>query len=186
MTESELRIGKKTPIRVAVLKADYSIDFGKKLKLETGGKCTSLRFDNTVSVQSREPQQNWMVISDLTSLFHLNEDVEAAYGSFSAKISEKTDLKAGLRYEYTNTNLGSMEQPNLVDRHYGSWFPSVFLTHKLTETQTLNVSYSRRITRPQTRQLAPWLIFIDPTTIEGGNTAIQPSFTDALKIRLWF
>ncbi len=185
-TQSELRIGKKTPIKVAVLKADYNLNIGKKLKLEAGGKFTSLRFDNTVSVESREPQQDWMVISDLTSLFHLNENVEAAYTSFSAKINEKTDLKAGLRYEYTNTNLGSAEQPNLVDRHYGSWFPSVFLTHNLTKIQSLNLSYSRRITRPQIRQLAPWLIFIDPTTIEGGNTAIQPSFTNALKLDYGF
>lgn len=184
--QSALRIGKKTPIRVAVGKADYTVGWGKNLKLETGGKFTVLRFDNDVRVESREPPQDWQVIPDLTSLFRLDEKVAGAYFSFSAKINAKTDLKAGLRYEFTNTNLGSAEQPNVVDRAYGSWFPSVFVLRKLTENQELNLSYSRRITRPQINQLAPWLIFIDPTTLLGGNPGIQPSFTDALKLDYGF
>ncbi len=177
---SELNISKKTPVNVAVGKADYTITFGKNSKLETGAKLTSMRFDNDVRVESRVQPADWIVIPELTSLFHLKESVAAGYASFSTKLDAKTDLKAGLRYEYTNTNLGSAEQPNLVDRQYGSWFPTAYITRKLTEKQSLNLSYSRRITRPQIRQLAPWLIFIDPSTLQGGNTAIQPSFTDAL------
>lgn len=185
-SRNELRISKKTPIRVAVGKADYVLNIGENVKLEAGGKFTSMRFDNDVRVDGREPQQEWTVIPDLTSLFHLNEDVVGAYATFSTKINDKTDLKAGLRYEYTNTNLGSLEQPNVVDRQYGSWFPSIFLIRKLTEQQSLNLSYSRRITRPQIRQLAPWLILIDPTTLQGGNTAIQPSLTNAVKLDYGF
>ncbi len=184
--QNELRIGKNTPIRVAVAKADYTLLMGSNAKLEAGGKFTSMRFDNDVRVDSREPGQDWLVISDLTSLFHLNEDVAGAYATFSSKINSKTDLKAGLRYEYTNTNLGSEEQPNVVDRQYGSWFPSVFLSRKLSEKQNLNASYSRRITRPSIRRLAPWLVFSDPTTLEGGNPALQASFTDALKLDYGF
>ena len=182
----ELRISKKTPIRVAVAKADYALSFSENLKLEAGGKVTSMRFDNDVRVDSLPPQQNWLVIPSLTSLSNLDEDVVGAYTTFSAKINDKTDFKAGLRYEYTNTNLSSVEAPNLVDRQYGSWFPSAFLTRKLSEAQSLNFSYSRRITRPQIRRLAPWLIFSDPTTTEGGNPALQPSFTNALKLDYGF
>ena len=178
----ELRIDKKTPIRVAVAKADYSINFGEKRKLETGVKVTSMRFDNDVRVDSLPLQQDWVVIPGLTSLFHLNEDVAGAYASFSSNLDAKTDVKAGLRYEYTKTNLGSEDQPNVVDRQYGSWFPSLFVSRKLSETQNLNFSYSRRISRPQIRWLAPWLIFSDPTTVEGGNPALQASFTNALKL----
>lgn len=182
VSQSELAIDKKTPIRVMVGKADYTLSVGENVKLETGAKVTFLRFDNDVRVESREPGAEWQVIPDLTSLFHLDEDVVGAYGAGSWKINNKTDLKAGLRYEYTNTNLGSEEQPNVVDRRYGSWFPSVFLSRKITENQKLNLSYSRRITRPSIRRLAPWLVFSDPTTLEGGNPALQASFTDALKL----
>ncbi len=71
VSESGLRIGKKTPIQVLVAKADYSINFGEGLKLETGGEMTALRFDNDVRVENRAPQQDWTVMPDLTSLSHL-------------------------------------------------------------------------------------------------------------------
>ena len=182
----ELRISKKTPIQVVVGKADYIVSFTEKMKLETGGKVTSMRFDNDVRVDSLPPQQDWLVLPALTSKFHLDEDVVGAYATFSATLNSKTDIKAGLRYEYTKTNLGSETQPNVVDRQYGSWFPSFFITRKMSETQSLNFSYSRRITRPQIRWLAPWLIFSDPTTVEGGNPALQPAFTNAIKLDYGF
>lgn len=182
ISQQELRIDKKTPIRVAVAKADYFFNIGEKFKLESGGKITFTRFDNDVRVDSRMPQQDWTVIPEYTALFHLDEDVIGAYSTVSLKADAKTDIKAGLRYEYTSTNLGSAEQPNLVDRKYGSWYPSLFVSRKITEIQNLNFSYSRRITRPQIRQLAPWLIFLDPSTLNGGNPAVQPSFTNALNV----
>jgi hypothetical protein len=178
----ELKIGNKTPINVKVAKADYANDVNKNIKLEAGGKITSMQFDNDIRVDSMPAQKAWILLTDYTSLYHLNELVFGAYTTISAKINDKTDIKAGLRYEDTKTNLGSEQQPNVVDRHYGSWFPSVFISRKISEKQSLNLSYSRRITRPQLQWLAPWLIFTDPTTLLGGNVALQPSFTNALKL----
>lgn len=179
----KLRIEKETPIRMAVAKADYTAQLNNKMNLEAGAKMTLIRFDNDVRVDSLPGQQNdWLVIPALSSLFHLNEEVAAAYGSFSWKLDAKSDLKAGLRYEYTQTNLGSETQPNVVDRQYGSWFPSLFLTRNLPSNQQLQLSYSRRIQRPQITQLAPWLIFSDPSTLLTGNPALQPSFTDAFQL----
>lgn len=180
--EYQLRIQKNTPIKVGVVKADYTIQLNNNSQIELGGKITSMRFVNDVRVDSMPAQKDWVIMEYLSSLFRLNESVGGSYASFSTKIDEKTDFKAGLRYEYTRTNLGSETMPNVVDRKYGSWFPSVFLTRKISENQSLNASFSRRITRPQIAWLAPWLIFSDPTTLQGGNPALQPSFTDAVQL----
>lgn len=178
----ELRIAKKTPIKALVAKLDYTYSFSEDSKLEAGGKITSLRFDNDVRVDSLPANQDWMTLSYLSSIYHLNEDVAGVYATYSTKLGPKMDIKAGLRYEYTMTNLGSDLEANIVDRKYGSLFPTLYLSRKITEKQNINLSYSRRITRPQIRWLAPWLIFSDPTTMEGGNPAVQASFTDALRL----
>ncbi|MEO6039619.1 MAG: TonB-dependent receptor, partial [Saprospiraceae bacterium] len=178
--ETQKRVGKETPIKIAVAKADYNQNFGKNVQFETGIKGSMSRFDNDVRVEDRL-QETWTVDPTLTSRFQLKEDIAAAYTSFSIKANSKTDLKLGLRYEYTSTNLGSVEQPNVVDRKYGIWFPSAFVSRKITEEQSINLSYSRRIYRPGFTQLAPYLIFYDPTTIEGGNPALQPVFADAIR-----
>jgi hypothetical protein len=175
-----LRVRKETPIQIAVAKADYNQDLGKDNHFETGLKVSSSRFDNNVRVENLL-QGTWVANPAQTSHFKLKEDVAAAYASLSVKANAKTDLKFGMRYEYTTTNLGSAEQPNVVDRKYGSWFPSAFILHKFSETQQLNLSYSRRIYRPGFTQLAPFLIFYDPTTVQSGNPALQPVFVNAIR-----
>jgi len=92
------------------------------------------------------------------------------------------NLKAGLRYEYTSSNLGSVEQPDIVDRQFGEWFPSVFLSKDFNENNSVNVAYSRRITRPTFNDMAPFAIFVDPYTFFSGNPALQPALSDNLKV----
>ena len=178
--DDKLRVRKETPINIVVAKADYSQTFAHETQLETGLKATRSFFDNDVRVENLL-MDNWVANANLTSHFKLTEDVAAAYASLSFKGNAKTDFKVGLRYEYTSTNLGSVEQPDVVDRQYGSLFPSVYVSRKISDVQQLNLSYSRRIARPGFTQLAPYLIFYDPSTVQSGNPALQPAFVNAIR-----
>jgi Outer membrane protein beta-barrel family/Carboxypeptidase regulatory-like domain len=175
-----LRVRKNTPIQIGVVKLDYSENIKKDMQLEVGAKATRSLFDNDVRVE-KQTTNTWRVDSSLTSLFGLTETVLAGYASLSMKLNEKTDVKVGGRYEHTDTYLGSVKQPGLVDRQYGNFFPTLYLSRKISETQGLNMSYSRRIFRPGFTQLAPYLIFYDPNTLETGNPALQPAFVDAIR-----
>ncbi|MBC7884931.1 MAG: TonB-dependent receptor, partial [Saprospiraceae bacterium] len=177
----ELRLTKNTPIDVFVVKADYLFKI-KNVHFETGAKYTDLKFDNDIKVDSVHQGELPVILQEYTSLAHMDENIKAGYVSISFKINQHTDFKAGLRYEYTNTQLGTAAEPKLIDRHYGSWFPSIYFTHRITDKQSLNLSFSRRIFRPQLSQLAPFLVFTDPTTLLGGNPSLQPSFTNAYKL----
>jgi hypothetical protein len=57
----------------------------------------------------------------------------------------------------------------------------VFLSRDLTKKSSLQVSYSRRITRPTYNNLAPFVYFIDPNTFLSGNTNLRPTLTDAFQ-----
>lgn len=171
---------KKTPIRFWVATADYSRRLGKKANMESGVKATFSHFVNDVRVD-REVQNVWLTDPAFTSKHNLNESIFAAYTSFNLHLGEKTAAKVGLRYEYTNSNLGSETIKNIVDRHYGNLFPSIFLSHSLTDKSSFNISYSRRITRPTFNDMAPFVYFLDPNTFFSGNAAIQPSISDAIK-----
>jgi outer membrane receptor protein involved in Fe transport len=50
--------------------------------------------------------------------------------------------------------------------------------HGIDENNSLNFSYSRRITRPTFWNLAPFVIFMDPNTYFSGNPGLQPSISD--------
>lgn len=180
LSESEFRVSKITPMNIMVGKFDYSKSFGENIDLDMGIKGTFTVFDNDVLVEDKIGTE-WIRASFFSSEANMKENIAAAYTSVSWKISDKVNLKSGLRYEYTDVNLSSNEQPDLVDRKYGRLFPSLFISNKMNEKNTVQFSYSRRINRPSFRQLAPWFYFQDPNTVNTGNPLLQPSITDALR-----
>jgi len=177
----QTRSSKITPLRFWINAVDYSRQLGKIVSLETGLKSTISNFNNDVRID-RLAGNDWVQDRGLSAKYQLKEDIEAAYASLDINADARTEIKAGLRYEYTNSNLGSDSLKNIVDRHYGNFFPSVYVTRKFGDNHSLGLAYSRRITRPTFRDLAPFLIFVDPTTFFSGNPALQPSLADAIKL----
>ncbi|MEO7312218.1 MAG: outer membrane beta-barrel family protein [Chitinophagaceae bacterium] len=179
-TEST-RSGKETVITILPLQLDYKKKINNKTELETGLKTVLSKFTNDVRIESLK-QNGWKADTSLTANYFLKENTSAAYASVSITASEKTSIKAGLRYEYTSSNLGTETVKNIVDRKYGKLFPTFYISHKLNDVNSFNFSYSRRINRPTFNDLAPFVIFLDPNTFVSGNAALQPSIADAVKI----
>ncbi len=179
----ESRAHKLTPINIKVGKIDFTTGIGKRMKLETGVKGTISHFSNDVGVDYKKASE-WVAEDTLTAKYDLNEKIFAGYASIETPLVAKVTLKAGLRYENTNSNLGSEEQPNIVDRQFGKWFPSVFLSRDFNENNSINLAYSKRITRPTFDDMAPFIIFLDPSTFFSGNPALQPATSDNFKIGL--
>jgi hypothetical protein len=174
------RSSKITPIKFFVSTADYTKKISVKTDVEMGVKATISNFVNDVNVAT-EKQNTWIPDPDFTAWHNLDERILAAYTSFNIKLSEKTSSKMGLRYEYTNSNLGSKTQKNIVDRHYGNLFPTIYFSHTISENSSMNLSFNRRITRPTFNDMAPFVYFVDPNTIISGNPALQPSIASAVK-----
>ena len=174
-----VKSSKLTPVNFWVGTADYSKKLSKKTDLEAGIKGTLSQFNNEVKIE-RLVQDIWKTDPALSAIYDLKESIAAAYTSITINLSEKIGIKGGLRYEYTNSNLGSITQKNIVDRHYGRLFPSFFFSNSFNENNAVNFSYSRRITRPTFWDLAPFVIFIDPNTFFSGNTALQPAISDGV------
>jgi hypothetical protein len=181
--DQQLRSGKNTPVKLWVAAIDLDRRLSKKVNLSAGVKATFSSFTNAVSVE-RLATGGWTEDASLTATDFLDENISAAYSTMDWQVSEKTSMKAGLRYEYTNSNLRTETQKDLVDRHYGKLFPSFFLSHALKDNNSWSFAYSRRISRPSFWDLAPFVIFMDPNTFFSGNPALQPSITDNLNTSL--
>lgn len=173
----EMRSDKKTPIRLWVGTIDLEKALSSKLSMTAGVKASFSSFSNAVEID-RLLQNVWTPDLGYTATYFLRENISAAYSSIDWSPHEKTKIKAGLRYEYTNSNLKTAIQKDIVDRHYGKLFPSFFLSQTLKDNNSLSFAYSRRITRPTFWDLAPFVIFMDPNTFFSGNPGLQPAITD--------
>ncbi|HEX6180945.1 MAG TPA: TonB-dependent receptor [Chitinophagaceae bacterium] len=170
---------KLTPISMWIGKADYTKKINRAVSLEAGIKGGIYEFTNDVRV-STLAQNSWKIDTALTAKYLLKEKINAAYAAVSIEFNPRTNMKVGLRYEHTNSNLGTTSVKNIIDRSYGNLFPSFFFTRKLAENKTLNFSYSRRITRPTFNDMAPFVIFMDPNTFFSGNPGLQPAIADGV------
>ena len=173
---------KNTPLDILVGALDYSHRVSEPVRLEAGIKAVNTSLTNKVAVVAQTPQ-NTLPPEDLNGTADLAETILAAYTSLDHKISERTELTAGLRYEYTDTNLSSDERADIVDRQYGNLFPTATLSHTLNEKNQLTLAYNRRITRPTFNDIAPFFILLSPNTYYTGNPALQPAISDAVSFR---
>ena len=179
--DQKINSEKNTPITINVVSADYTGKINNKAELTAGIKFSTYRFTNDVIVK-RFIQNQWLNDKEFTAKYFLKEDIPAAYASLSITFDEKNSIKAGLRYEHTTSNLGTADVKNIVDRKYGRIFPSLFLSHKINDDNAINFSYSKRISRPTFRDLAPFVYFVDPNTYISGNSALQPSVSNSVNI----
>ncbi|WP_420579641.1 outer membrane beta-barrel protein [Reichenbachiella sp.] len=171
---------KETPLSTWVPRMDYTFQIKEDTKLEVGLKGAFNTLDNSVQVIYVEDGSR-VIDPDLTREVSMTEDILAAYSSISFKATEKIGVNIGLRYEHTKTDLDSRTQQNVVNRSFGQWFPSVFINKTINDNNSWVLSYSRRVTRPTFNEIAPFVIFMDPTTFWTGNEALLPSITNNFK-----
>jgi hypothetical protein len=179
------RSGKITNMNFWVGALDYKTKLAKKIGMEAGLKQTFSGFENNVSFD-RQDQLSWIKDDALSAKYTLNENYSAAYVSFDVPFNNKTEAKLGLRYEYTNSNLGTETLKNIVDRHYANLFPTLFLSHTLNENNRINFSFNTRINRPSFTDLAPFTYYFDAKTVLTGNSELQPSITNMIKADYMF
>ncbi|MGL1889411.1 MAG: TonB-dependent receptor [Reichenbachiella sp.] len=179
-TNNEIRSSKVTPLTTWVPRLDYTYSVNDNLKVEFGGKAAFNDMTNDVQVDYLT-NGVWVPDPELTRLAYLTEDIYAGYMSVDYKINESLTAKMGIRYEHTETLLDVEDEGNVVNRYYGSLFPSLFLGKKINNDNSWVISYSRRISRPTFNDIAPFVIFLDPYTFWTGNESLLPSITDAIK-----
>jgi len=175
-----IRIRKETPIRIWVMKAEYNIDLNPGTKLNFGSKATFMKLNNDVHVEYDRPE-GWEANPEFTRNFDLQDKIAAGFVNLNHKFNSKFHLQAGLRYEFAHMLIGQPGQSSMVDRRYSNLFPSIFVTHELSKTSSLNISCSRRVQRPGYDLLAPWVMFINPYTFVSGNPELLPAFTHIIQ-----
>ncbi|HEV7350708.1 outer membrane beta-barrel protein [Telluribacter sp.] len=166
-------------INIGVAKMDYTQLVGKA-KLEAGLKTSYVASDNNMRFEIK--LDDWSLDPTRTNHFKYTENINAAYTNLSGKINAKTQYQLGLRAEHTHSVGNSVTLNDIRDRNYVNLFPSVFVSRQLDSSNVLNLSYSRRIDRPDYQSLNPFEFYLDPFTFQRGNPNLKPQFTHAFQL----
>jgi len=95
---------------------------------------------------------------------------------------KKWNLQGGLRLENTIAKGYQVTNDSTFKRNFTNLFPSAFISYPIDKRNTLTVSYSRRITRPNYQDLNPFTYFLDSLSYRQGNPYLLPQFTNNIEL----
>jgi iron complex outermembrane recepter protein len=183
LSENNYRM--KTPLRIdiASIKTDFSLPFFKGT-INTGYKVSHVVTKNRFDFYN--------VINGVDTLnllrsnqFDLTETIAAIYAQYIRKF-KKWDLQFGLRNEYTQT-IGKLtsvfpQEDGNVRRKYNNLFPTVGISFKINQKNSLGLSAGRRIDRPSYADLNPFESQLDELSYFKGNAFLQPQYSTNVQL----
>jgi outer membrane receptor protein involved in Fe transport len=169
------------PGRVLQLNLDYVLPIGEANKFEAGyqsrmGRSTDLTelyiYNEATGEFDKQPE-----FSNETDYLRDIHSLYAIYGGEKGKFG----YQVGIRGEYTYRVIESakIENKSYIDRL--DYFPSVHFSYKLPAEQQIMASYSRRIERPRSWYLEPFITWEDAFNVRQGNPDLKPEYIDALE-----
>jgi len=167
----------ETDINIGVLKADYKHLFNDKFSIEAGVKGSLSKTNNEAQIKilrGGDFVTENRFLSDRT----IDESIASTYTLADYKINKTLSAQLGLRFEYWN----QVFDDNTLDRDFGKFFPSFFLKNTFTDVKSLNLAYTKRITRPNYTDLASFLSYNGPTSVFSGNPELLPTISNTINL----
>lgn len=162
-------------LNIYSFKSDLTKVFPNNWKLETGIKTSFVKADNDLqffNASSGIPEPDY----SKTNHFIYEENINAVYGNV-IKNWDKFKVNFGLRVENTNITGNQITTQQVNKKNYTQLFPSAVFSYDLNDKNTVELNFSRRITRPTYRQLNPFKFYLDLTTYQAGNPDLNPQTT---------
>lgn len=160
--------------------ADLNYDL-KWITVETGTKYT--RFDNKAKVFYYDiVNQQKVFDSEKSNRFNYFENNYAGYISLSKQLSDKWQIKAGMRFEQTEVKGHLLDTDEKFKKSYHQWFPTAYISYDPNETHSFSANYSKRINRPYSSILNPFRFYSDTYSYNSGNPELNPSFTNSFEL----
>lgn len=163
---------------------DYVTPVGSTQMIEFGGKQIMRQVTSDFNLFGASGSDgNYERINSASTSNALNYDQNVTAGYLSYTLSTKSgfSVKAGGRYEHTIIEASyrdNTEEPDPEIPSYGVLVPSVNLSKKLGNGNTLKLAYNRRIQRPSIQFLNPNIQRPNQLTETQGNPELDPEFTN--------
>ena len=174
---------------------DYENEFGENLGYEIGAKTTIRDFEKNLTYLQEVYENDY------------EEDIYAAYIVTRYDVTDRFGFKFGARAEQVETiatldrqTTGERDSINILtklfddgieqskqspfDKNYFKIYPSAFLLYKISDRQTIQFGYSKKVNRPSRRTISPFPDNTqDITRLRNGNPFIKPEYSDVMELK---
>ncbi len=161
---------------------DYIRPIGDKQIFEVGGKGIFRQVNSDFSYQFATNEGIFTPdFSRPAGTLDYNQNVTAAYTTYTVSTAGKYTFKAGVRWE--RTFIDAVQDGADIDiPDYTNVVPSLNVSKTLKDFTTIKLGYNRRIQRPWLRQLNPNVNLLNNQNIEVGNPNLEPELADNIEL----
>lgn len=160
-------------------KVDFQTRFWQTGMIEAGAKWA---MSNTFNRMTTDSTLNGVARPTQHSDFDYSEQVAAVYISVAKQFGQKFNAKLGLRGEFTHSEGDWISADSTSMKNYFDVFPTAFFGYTPTDKWSMNVSYTRRIKRPNYYQLNPFRTYMDAHNYQEGNLELTPEFNNQVDL----
>jgi len=165
-----------------IFQTDYVHPLQNQMKLETGLKSNIRNFNYDYDYSRKnDPNEGFIEDPTISNQFDYKDRVHAGYLILS-KASEKLDVTAGVRGEYTTLDLFQYNTEESNQQDYFNLFPSLQVLYKFAPKNGIKFTYSRRIERPTAWRLNPFPDITDSLNVRRGNPNLQPEMINSIEL----
>ncbi len=164
-----------------LFQTDYTHPFGENGMLEAGLKATLRGIENDFLVEEQNDANEWVALPSFDDQLGYDENIYAAYVMGGTKI-DKLSFQLGLRAEYSDITTTLLASNTRNTRNYLNWFPSAHFSYEISEVRQVQLSYSRRLSRPNFRYLLPFTGLSDSRNNRVGNPDLNPEYTHSIEL----
>lgn len=162
--------------RIFTVQSDYIHPFSEKVKMEMGVKSIKRKVDTDFYAENLNPTDNsWYRDTLLNNHFVFEEWIASAYATIGGRVN-RFGWSAGLRAERSETKATQLVNGFSFRRVLPNLFPNVQVSYQVTEQQNLQLTFSRRIDRPDLRSINPITDYSDPLNLRVGNPKLFPEY----------
>jgi outer membrane receptor protein involved in Fe transport len=163
-----------------LLQADYVLPLDKDTQFEFGYRGNFSNQENDYQVfQIKNGAFNKN--KGLSNVLVYKEHINAIYTQFGKKINAFSYLM-GLRMEDSKIVVDQRTINDYNEKNYTKFFPTVNLSYKFSESESIILGYSRRISRPRGRFLNPFPSRASLANFFQGNADLDPSYSNTIDV----
>jgi len=155
------------------LALDYTFPMEENLVIESGASwnAQNLESERTILLANGDKSDN---------LFEYDEQLFGAY-ALGKLLLNNINIQAGLRYEYFKSTSKSDVDNIPLNKKFSNLFPSVHLSYNINDDSSINLGYSKRVSRPNFHHVNAFQL-VSPLYIWEYNPNITPEFSDNIEL----
>ena len=161
-------------------KVDYVLPIFKNAKIETGYQLKYSLLNNDFNYQILNAE-TWESVPSYANPYTFSRNVQSGYAIFS-DILDKFAYQVGLRTEYTDRIFIQTVTEQEWAYNKFDFFPSVHTSYQLPADMQIMASYSRRLDRPRSYFLDPFVEVVGPNNVKVGNPLLLPEYTNSFEL----